>query len=38
MTRGYALLHNLAANVVLKIESGDPDATISLLAAPMPAS
>ena len=38
MSRGYSLLHNLAANVVLKIESEDPDATISLLAAPMPAS
>lgn len=32
------MLHNLAANVVLKIESQKDDATISLLAAPMPAS
>ena len=32
------MLHNLAANVVLKLESGNDDATISLLAAPMPAT
>ena len=38
LTRGYSMLHNLAANVVLKIESQKDDATISLLAAPMPAS
>ena len=38
MTRGYSMLQNLAANVVLKIESQNEDATISLLAAPMPAS
>lgn len=38
MTRGYSTLHNLAANVVLKLESNNNDATISLLVAPMPAS
>ena len=38
MTRGYSMLHNLAANVVLKIESENDDATISILAAPVPAS
>ena len=38
MTRGYSMLQNLAANVVLKLESDNDDAVISLLAAPMPAS
>jgi len=38
LTRGYSVLHNLAANVVLKIESGDDNAIITLLSAPMPAS
>lgn len=38
LTRGYSVLHNLAANVVLKIETGDDNAIITLLSAPMPAS
>jgi len=38
LTRGYSVLHNLAANVVLKIESKDDNAIITLLSAPMPAS
>ena len=31
-------MHNLAANVILKIETEDDDAIISFLSAPMPAS
>ena len=37
LTRGYSTIQNLAANVILKQESGEDDAIISLLAAPMPA-
>jgi ATP-binding cassette subfamily A (ABC1) protein 3 len=36
LSRGYETLHNLAANVVLKIELDDVNAKISLLTAPMP--
>ena len=35
--RGYETLHNLAANVILKLQTGNDDASISLLAKPMPA-
>lgn len=38
LTRGYSTLHNLAANVVLKIEMDDPNAQITMLNAPMPAT
>lgn len=44
MTRGYSMLHNLAANIVLKLETeqnmpnANADPTITLLGAPMPAS
>ena len=38
LTRGYSTLHNLAANIALKMETGNNDARITILAAPMPAS
>lgn len=38
LQRGYETLHNLAANVVLKLELQDPDAQITMLSAPMPAT
>ena len=41
LSRGYSLLHNLGANIVLKLHSkGDAaqDANIAILSAPMPAS
>jgi len=38
LTRGYSTLQNLAANVVLKIETGKDDAAITYLSSPMPAS
>ena len=34
--RGYAYLHNLMANQVLKHVTGDPDANISLMTSPVP--
>ena len=34
--RGYETLHNLAANIILKLETGSKNAHITLLAAPMP--
>lgn len=37
LRRGYGTLHNLAANVILKLETGLDNAGISLLAKPMPA-
>ena len=37
LRRGYATLHNLAANVILKLTTGVDEAGISLLAKPMPA-
>ena len=37
LTRGYSVLQNLAANVVLKIETGDNNAQITFLSVPMPA-
>lgn len=37
MRRGYATLHNLAANIILKLETGNDNAGISLLSKPMPA-
>ena len=38
LNRGYSVIHNLAANIVLKLETGKADANIALLSAPMPAS
>ena len=38
LTRGYSTLHNLAANVVLKLETNDATAKISVLSAPLPSS
>mmetsp|Transcript_11778 Transcript_11778/g.14935 ORF Transcript_11778/g.14935 Transcript_11778/m.14935 type:complete len:124 (-) Transcript_11778:4884-5255(-) len=38
LSRGYTTLHNLAANIVLKLETGEKNAKISLLTAPMPAT
>ena len=38
LNRGYSVLHNLAANVVLKQETGDENALITMLTAPMPAT
>jgi len=38
LNRGYSTLHNLAANIALKLETGDENANIALLSAPMPAS
>jgi len=38
LKRGYETLHNLAANIVLKIELNDVNAKISLLTMPMPAT
>lgn len=37
LSRSYGMLHNLAANVILKIESNLDTADISILACPMPA-
>jgi len=37
LRRGYETLHNLAANIILKLETENDDAAISLLAKPLPA-
>jgi len=37
LRRGYGTLHNVAANIILKLETGLDDAGISLVAKPMPA-
>ena len=37
LNRGYSTLQNLAANVILKMESGD-GAQIAMFATPMPAN
>jgi len=34
--RGYAYLHNLLANQVLKYSTGNPDAGIKLMTSPVP--
>lgn len=38
LNRGYSILHNLAANVVLKLETNDANARISMLSAPLPSN
>ncbi len=38
LKRGYETLHNLAANVILKLEMNDVNAKISILTMPMPAT
>lgn len=38
LNRGYSTLHNLAANIALITEADAPDARITIMTAPMPAS
>ena len=38
LNRGYSTLQNLAANVILKMESGEDGAQIAMFATPMPAN
>lgn len=38
LNRGYSVLHNLAANVLLKLETSEDNAIITVLNAPMPAN
>ena len=38
LNRGYSVLHNLAANVVLKLETNEASAKITMLTAPLPAN
>ena len=38
LTRGYSVLHNLAANVILKLETDTAEASINVLSAPLPSN
>lgn len=38
LNRGYSILHNLAANVVLKLETNEANAKITMMTEPLPAN